>query len=281
MRELSSTARLCLALLLFQSLASTSASFEVHLWPQPQLVEWGKGPPIALSDSFSITASRSDVLKQAVERYKTLLHHERWLPVQFTSPEQGWSQCSYELARLEISVADTGVALQHGVDESYTIHVKGCDAIRTSPPSAVLSATTVWGALHGLETFSQLVRRRSGSARRFIPHNVLINDAPNFPHRGIILDTSRNFYPVAEILRTVQAMAYNKLNVFHWHITDSHSFPLELSTEPELANRGAYGEKERYSSSDVAKIIEFARLRGVRVIPEIDMPGMISKPFFR
>jgi hexosaminidase len=263
-------------LVLFKSLTSTAA-FEVYLWPQPQLVEWGKGPPIALADRFYINAPRNDVLEQAVRRYRSLLEHERWLPIQ-SSPEQGWSQCSYELGSLEIVVAETGVELQHGVDESYSVQVKGCDAVRTAPPTALLSATTVWGALRGLETFSQLVRRRSSgsSSKRFIPHTVLINDAPNFPHRGIILDTSRNFFPFDAILRTIQAMAYNKLNVFHWHITDSHSFPLELSKEPELANRGAYSEDERYSSSDVRKIIEFARLRGVRVIPEIDMPGMLS-----
>ncbi|KAG0607553.1 hypothetical protein M758_8G037600 [Ceratodon purpureus] len=257
---------------LFRSLTCTVA-FEVQLWPQPQLVEWGNGPAIALSENFYINAHGSDVLDQAVKRYRSLLHRERWLPIQ-SSSEPGWSLCSYELGSLEIVVGDTGAKLEHGVDESYTIYVKGCDAVRTAPPTALLSANTVWGALHGLETFSQLVRRRnSANSKRFIPHNVLINDAPNFPHRGIILDTSRNFYPVDAILRTLQAMAYNKLNVFHWHITDSHSFPLELSKEPELANLGAYGEKERYSSSDVRKIIEFARLRGVRVIPEIDMPG--------
>ena len=263
-------------LVLLQNLTS-AAAIEVYLWPQPQLVEWGNGPPIPLSDSFYINVPRNDVLEQAVKRYSNLLYQERWLPIQSDSPELGWSQCSYELGSLEISVANTGAELQHGADESYTIHVKGCDTIRTAPPAALLSANTVWGALHGLETFSQLVRRRnSGNSKRFIPHNVLINDAPNYPHRGILLDTSRNFYPVSAILRTLQAMAYNKLNVFHWHITDSHSFPLELSNEPELANRGAYSANERYSSSDVTKIIEFARLRGVRVIPEIDMPGMRS-----
>lgn len=257
-----------LVLCVLYLLASLTSALEVHLWPQPQRVEWGTGPAIPLSDTFYINATAvNDVLQFAGERYGALLHREQWLPIQ-SDTEQGWSQCSSELGSLEIAVTNPGVELQHGVDESYSIRVTGCDA------TALLSANTVWGALHGLETFSQLVRRRNAAnSQLFIPHSVGIQDAPNFPHRGILLDTSRNWYPVDTILRTVQAMAYNKLNVFHWHITDSHSFPLELEKEPELANLGAYGEKERYSRSDVRKIIEFGRLRGVRVIPEIDMPG--------
>lgn len=285
MREPNRKTGLLLCLVHFLVLLRFTVALEVHLWPQPQLVEWGTGPPIPLSSSFYINpgSGASAVLQLAARRYSNLLHRERWLPIQTTTSEQGWSQCSSELRSLEIAVADAGAELQHGVDESYSIQVKGCDSTTTSSatPVAVLSAKTVWGALHGLETFSQLVRRGNAAhPKLFIPHSVLVNDAPNFPHRGISLDTSRNFYPVDAILRTLQAMAYNKLNVFHWHITDSHSFPLELSKEPELASLGAYGEKERYSRSEVRKIIEFARLRGVRVIPEIDMPGkMTDSPF--
>ena len=170
--------------------------------------------------------------------------------------------------------------LQHGVDESYSIHVPELDRVDNLGLSAVLSAETVWGALRGLETFSQLVVRRSkGNSKLFVPHSVDIVDEPLFPHRGLLLDTSRNFYPVDAILRTVRAMAHNKMNVFHWHITDSHSFPLRLSKEPELADLGAYGFRETYSREDVAMVVEFGRVRGVRVIPEIDMPGEFPMSF--
>lgn len=247
---------------------------EVHLWPQPKVVEWGDGPAIVLADNFSIYVPYKGVLKRAAKRYQKLLNRERWVPIQ-SAPENRWSQCAYELESLSISVTNTAAELQHGVDESYTIMVKGCETMKPTLPAALLSAETVWGALHGLETFSQIVRLRSRvtKSKRSIPHTVLIKDSPNFPHRGVMLDTSRNFYPVKSIMRTLQAMAYNKLNVFHWHITDSHSFPLELVSEPELANQGAYGSKERYSASDVNRILKFARDRGVRIIPEIDMPG--------
>lgn len=91
-----------------------------------------------------------------------------------------------------------------------------------------------------------------------------------------MLDTSRNYYGVNDILRTIKAMSFNKLNVFHWHITDSHSFPLVVPSEPELAAKGSYGPQMQYSPDDVKRIVEFGLAHGVRVIPEIDAPGKFS-----
>lgn len=103
--------------------------------------------------------------------------------------------------------------------------------------------------------------------------NVRVNDAPLFGHRGIMLDTSRNYYPVKDLLRTIEAMSMNKLNVFHWHVTDSHSFPLILPSEPMLAEKGAYDVNMVYTVDDVKRVVEFGLDRGVRVMPEIDAPG--------
>jgi hexosaminidase len=66
------------------------------------------------------------------------------------------------------------------------------------------------------------------------------------------------------------------MNVFHWHITDSQSFPIVLPSEPELAEKGSYGPYMNYSIQDVKRIIQYALSRGVRVVPEIDMPGECS-----
>ena len=88
-----------------------------------------------------------------------------------------------------------------------------------------------------------------------------------------MLDTSRNYYPVEDILRTIEGMSMNKLNVFHWHITDSQSFPLVVPSEPGLADKGSYGLDMMYSPADVSRIVEFGLEHGVRVVPEIDAPG--------
>lgn len=71
------------------------------------------------------------------------------------------------------------------------------------------------------------------------------------------------------------AMGANKMNVFHWHITDSHSFPLVIPSEPELSAKGSYGSEMVYTPDDVKEIVEFGLSHGVRVVPEIDSPGAL------
>jgi hexosaminidase len=138
---------------------------------------------------------------------------------------------------------------------------------------AMLHAATVYGALHGLETFSQLVfyNFTSGVYQiNNVPWNI--TDKPRFPHRGILIDTSRHFEPVQAVKRVLDAMSYAKFNVLHWHIVDSQSFPIQSITYPKLWN-GAYTGQERFTAEDAKDVVEYARLRGVRVIPEFDMPG--------
>lgn len=111
-----------------------------------------------------------------------------------------------------------------------------------------IRAETVYGARHGLETLSQLVARvpaplggggRGHSSPRkhmlIMATNVRLSDAPIFRHRGLMLDTARNFLPLYAMKRTLDAMAASKLNVLHWHATDSQSFPLESPRVPQLA----------------------------------------------
>lgn len=74
-----------------------------------------------------------------------------------------------------------------------------------------------------------------------MPWRIHITDKPAYPYRGLTLDTSRNFIRVESIKKTIDAMAANKLNIFHWHVTDTHSFPIDLPSLPNLAKFGAYG----------------------------------------
>ncbi|KAJ1844066.1 Glucosamine-6-phosphate isomerase (Glucosamine-6-phosphate deaminase) (GNPDA) (GlcN6P deaminase), partial [Coemansia sp. RSA 486] len=137
---------------------------------------------------------------------------------------------------------------------------------------AKLQAKTVYGALRGLETFSQLLETFAG--KRVVRNTPIhIEDKPVLSHRGISLDTSRNYYPVKDLQRTLDAMSYNKLNVLHWHIVDAQSWPVESITHPDLAKNGAYSPSMMYSYSDVKGLIKYARDRGIRIIPEFDIPG--------
>lgn len=88
-----------------------------------------------------------------------------------------------------------------------------------------------------------------------------------------MLDSARHFISKRKILQLLEGMAYNKLNAFHWHMTDDSAFPFKSSVYPELSAKGAYRPELTYSKKDVKEIVEFARKRGIRVIPEFDTPG--------
>ncbi|GAB1310349.1 Glucosamine-6-phosphate isomerase (Glucosamine-6-phosphate deaminase) (GNPDA) (GlcN6P deaminase) [Madurella fahalii] len=156
------------------------------------------------------------------------------------------------------------------VDESYNLTVSG-------EGDAKLTAVSSIGVLRGLETFTQLFYQHSAGTFWYTPYApVSIQDAPRFPHRGVMLDTARHFLPVEDILRTIEAMAWNKLNRLHVHVTDSQSWPLVIPALPEVSEKGAYHPSQTYSPADIRKIQEYGVHRGVEVYFEIDMPGHIG-----
>lgn len=106
-------------------------------------------------------------------------------------------------------------------------------------------------------------------------NETTIFDEPRFKHRGLLVDTSRHFISLSTLERILDGMAYNKLNVFHWHIVDDHSFPYQSIKYPEMT-RGAYHSSMIYSQKDIADLIEYARLRGIRVMSEFDTPGHVA-----
>ncbi|HEY7877430.1 MAG TPA: beta-N-acetylhexosaminidase [Gemmatimonadaceae bacterium] len=164
------------------------------------------------------------------------------------------------LGTLVVDVRAAGQTVQ-SVDEneSYTLDVTG--------GRVVLRAPTVVGALRGLETFQQLV---SGDSDAFGVPFVHIADQPRFRWRGLLIDVSRHFEPVEVIERNLDAMAAVKLNVLHWHLSDDQGFRVESRRFPKLG-RGSDGES--YTRGQVKEVIAYARDRGIRVVPEFDMPG--------
>lgn len=100
-----------------------------------------------------------------------------------------------------------------------------------------------------------------------------IEDFPRFRHRGVLVDTARHYIKKETIFQIMRGMEMNKMNVFHWHMTDDQSFPFESKYFPELSEKGAFHPTLVYTHTDVQDIIEFGRQRGIRVIPEFDVPG--------
>ncbi|HKP11177.1 MAG TPA: family 20 glycosylhydrolase, partial [Blastocatellia bacterium] len=145
-------------------------------------------------------------------------------------------------------------------DESYNLDV--------SDRQAVLKAATVVGALRGLETFLQLLE--GDRAGYYVPA-VSIQDHPRFPWRGLLIDVGRHFEPVEVIKRNLDGMAAVKLNVLHWHLSEDQGFRVESKRYPRLHQMGSDGLY--YTQEQVRDVIAYARDRGIRVIPEFDMPG--------
>uniref|UniRef100_A0A6B2L2K0 beta-N-acetylhexosaminidase n=1 Tax=Arcella intermedia TaxID=1963864 RepID=A0A6B2L2K0_9EUKA len=167
---------------------------------------------------------------------------------------------------LTLTVQDESGSLYLGVDESYTL--------TASSSGASLNSTTVFGAMKGLETFSQLLDWSSPSSTYLLSRLPLqISDAPRFPWRGLLIDSSRHFLPVSAIKRQIDALSYTKLNTLHWHITDAQSFPIYSASYPNLSAKGAYAPSAIYSTAEVQDIISYGYERGVRVVPEFDIPG--------
>ena len=159
------------------------------------------------------------------------------------------------------------------VDESYTLTL-------TKRGEATIQANSTIGIVRGLTTFTQLFFKHSKGGAYTTLAPVRIFDAPKFAHRGLNLDVSRNSFSVQDIKRTIDAVAYNKLNRFHLHVTDSQSWPLEIPALPNLAKKGAYRPDLTYSVADFGAIQYHAAIQGVELITEIDMPGHTSSIAF-
>ncbi|CAG8755143.1 14947_t:CDS:2, partial [Acaulospora morrowiae] len=219
----------------------------------------------------TLSVESLQVFTSAKNRLQSFIVQERYVSpnVNFAIPSE-----TKKLSCLVVDVT-TDQDFDLEIDESYTLEISDDSLI------AKVSAKTIYGALHGLTTFSQLIyydndylkhEKHRQAYLPFAPHKIV--DAPVFKYRGLLLDTARNYYPVQDILRTLDVMSWNKLNVFHWHIVDATSWPVVSKAYPKLSEKGAYDPKTMiYTKQDISIIDEYAKLRGILVVPEFDMPG--------
>ena len=235
-------------------LSSEAASLPV--WPLPSSVSSGTAK-LDVSRDFSFKSqSPSTFLEQAFTRYLNLINTDE-------SSDTGLLQvCEVQVSEL---YDDEAATLQLNVNESYELSI-------SSSGICTISSQTVWGALHGLETFSQLLERSdTGSVScSFAP--VSISDTPRFTHRGLLIDSSRHFLPTFEIERIIDSITMNKLNVLHWHMVDAQSFPVDTPSAP-LMIKGAYSPSMTYSMDQIKSLSTYASDRGVRMLLEVDIPG--------
>lgn len=151
-------------------------------------------------------------------------------------------------------------------DESYRLVI--------TEDKIELNAETDIGAIRGFETFLQLL---SVDKNGYYFPTVEVNDYPRFPWRGLLIDVSRHFMPVEVIKRNLDGMAAVKMNVLHWHLTDDQGFRIECKTFPKLHEMGSDGLY--YTQEQIKEIVAYANDRGIRVIPEFDMPAHTTSWF--
>ncbi|CAK1601338.1 unnamed protein product [Parnassius mnemosyne] len=161
-----------------------------------------------------------------------------------------------------------------GMDESYTLRVAPMSNDRIN---ATITGNTFFGVRHGLETLTQIIVYDDIRDHLLIARDVNISDKPVYTYRGILLDTARNYFTVDSIKATIDAMAAVKLNTFHWHITDSQSFPFVSERRPNLSKLGAYSPSKVYTKKIIKEIVEYGLVRGVRVLPEFDAPAHVGE----
>ncbi|KQJ99672.1 beta-hexosaminidase 3 [Brachypodium distachyon] len=246
--------------------ATAAGGGRVDLWPMPASVSSGdKALYVAKDLKMSAVGSKyadgKTILVEAFQRIVSVIQMDHAIVGSYDRLPV--------LTGVNVVVHSPDDELKFGVDESYNLSIPATG----SPMYAQIEAQTVFGALHALETISQLCYFDFVlSITRLDSAPWTIMDMPRFPYRGLLIDTARHYLPVPVIKSVIDSMTYSKLNVLHWHIVDEQSFPIEIHSYPELSN-GAYSYSEKYTISDALDIVQYAEKRGVNVLAEIDIPG--------
>ncbi|HZE70205.1 MAG TPA: family 20 glycosylhydrolase [Pyrinomonadaceae bacterium] len=229
---------------------------QLNLMPVPASVELQPGRLVINSTFRVVTKDYSDArLRSAISRAINRLAGRTGMTF---PPGLGTDENSATLVIQCQSAGLTVPALEE--NESYHLEV--------SDKQARLVAPTVVGALRGLETFLQLLASdRNGY---YLP-GIRIQDQPRFAWRGLLIDIGRHYEPPEVLKRNLDAMAAVKLNVFHWHLTEDQGFRVESKKFPKLHLMGS--DDLYYTQDQVREIISYARERGIRVVPEFDIPG--------
>jgi hexosaminidase len=228
----------------------------VSLMPMPSSVRVEAGGGLSITSTFSagMEGYKEERLDRAVERFLQDVTRRTGLFV-------GVDSVASEKATLVIHTEHASKPVQElGEDESYVLEV--------SATGAKLSAANPLGILHGLQTFLQLIEVTPTGFRAAAVH---IEDTPRFPWRGLMIDVSRHFIYMDTLKRNVDAMEAVKLNVLHLHLSDDQGFRLQSKEFPKLTELGSDGQF--YTQAEMRELIEYASGRGIRVVPEFDMPG--------
>src|ERR1700674_787497 len=243
------------AALLFTSHAVAQPQNELNLMPLPTSVQLGDGRlPVDQSFSVAVTGFKDATLERGIHRFVAELSRETGM-----------------LLRQKVVDSPNPTLLIHAVhgservqrlseDESYELVI--------SESGAKLTALSPLGILRGLQTVLQLVET---TATGFSVPVVTIKDRPRFAWRGLLVDVGRHFIPLDVLKRNLDGMAAVKMNVLHWHLYDNEGFRIESKRFPRLQDEGSDGLY--YTQDEIREFVAYAHDRGIRIVPEFEMPG--------
>lgn len=234
--------------------SNNQADESIPIIPRPNNMDVGKGN---LTLNGDVTLSYiSETLLTLVENFKTDVAEIISITV-----ENGKD------ANIKLELTSGG-----DNDESYYFE--------TSRKGVVIRAGTEKGLFYGLQTLKQLILFSDSESDKIVLPILIINDAPRFGWRGVMLDESRNFFGVEKVKQLLELMSMHKLNVFHWHLTDDPGWRIEIKKYPKLTTIGGLGHEldpdapaQFYTQEEIKEIVQFAAERFIEVVPEIDMPG--------
>src|SRR6267143_432021 len=241
------------AVLLCAAGASAQEQPRLNLMPWPANLQTGSGS-LRIDSSFSValTGHTEARLDRAAQRFLRQLSRQTAIPRSARASAKPTLSVHTDHASKEVQ--------ELGEDESYALSI--------TTDGAKIDAPTPLGAMHALQTFLQLVEV---SPNGFTAPAVTIQDKPRFPWRGLMIDVARHFIPLDVLKRNIDGLEAVKMNVFHWHLSENQGFRAESKKFPKLHTLGSDGLY--YTQDEIRDLIAYARDRGIRVVPEFDMPG--------
>lgn len=254
--------RLCVfCFLLLITATAFSQQTKPALMPMPEKINWQDGK-FRVDTTFRVAVSgnaheriypnATRFLRRITKRTGIFIYDQGFVTPENNNPN----------APILITVNRPGEVKLHE-DESYQLNI--------SEQQVKIIAETDLGAIHALETLAQMLS--ADTAGYYFPA-ATITDVPRFAWRGLMLDVARHFMPVNVVKRNLDGMSATKLNVLHWHLSDDQGFRVASKVYPKLHELGSDGQY--YTQEQIKEIVDYADERGIRVVPEFDVPGHAS-----
>ena len=245
--------------------AGAANAARVPVIPEPLSVETAAGPPAVISDRSRLVTAPTDAGARRVAAYlSNLVLRTRGLQLRPRASRSGGAIVLAKSNRTDLG------------EEGYELEVRNGQARVAAEGDA--------GLFYGAVSLWQLMTADAGRGPVTLSP-VTIVDRPRFAWRGLLLDSARHFQSVAFVERTLDWMAWHKLNTLQWHLTDDQGWRIEIRRYPRLTSVGAWrtqpdrktGRPTRYggfySQAEVRRIVAYAAARHITIVPEIEMPG--------